>query len=163
MIDWLVSLTQRVDWDAWGTIATFVAVVVAFWAALLPGRGEERRRKAQAKSLRGRLSTALATMHPTFQVLSYDVLPPDFPKKVRDQKLSRERLPEVIEKVDRLAAESHILEPDEQNLLTSILANASLLAELYRTTDKVPRDTAAKVEDNILKLDALFEKHGYFH
>jgi hypothetical protein len=82
---------------------------------------------------------------------------------VRDQKLSRERLPEVIEKVDRLAAESHILEPDEQNLLTSILANASLLAELYRTTDKVPRDTAAKVEDNILKLDALFEKHGYFH
>jgi len=66
LVDWLIWLTDRIHWEALGIVVTTAAVVTAIWAALLPGRREEKRIQAEARTLRGRLMIALAPVMQSF-------------------------------------------------------------------------------------------------
>ena len=57
--------------EALGIVVTTAAVITAIWAALLPGKREEKRRQAEARTLRTRLMIALGPVMQTFAWIAY--------------------------------------------------------------------------------------------
>ncbi len=68
MIGFLADLTSRIDWIAGGVIWTALGVIATFTAvvvALQPTFRAEKRRKAEARMLRARLTVEFKKVRPS--------------------------------------------------------------------------------------------------
>ena len=159
-VDLFINLL-RVVLQAGAILATLLAIGVAIWAALMPGIRTEKRRKAEARLLRARLTAAIAAVNPTFQTIGY---PDQVTPETQEHKLEPDALIEAMEKIDGLLALAAILEPEEQDDLGPFITNGYLTAKRYKThdVDEHLRTLCKKRSEEILDLADLFKKCGYF-
>lgn len=159
LVDWLIWLTDRIHWEALGIVVTTAAVLAAIWAALLPGRREEKRRQAEARTLRTRLVIAL---HPVMATFAW-LLDPEKAEasEVVFNELDAAGLRRAVDRVDELLLRAYVLEPDEQDKLSAIFSHASFWSDENARGRSVQENACMKIVEDIHDVTELFEKHGY--
>lgn len=142
-----------INWQAVAAIATLAAVVVA----LLPIYREALGRKAQARSLRIRISVQLTALRPSLGAVVQRGTT-SHPGAV----LSIIAFQEAIRLLTGMMQESSVLKPDEQDQVGVVLANLQITAVLYGTPE-LKADSAQNVLDLIDKALAIMGEHGLLH
>ncbi len=142
-----------VNWQAVGVVATLAAVLVA----LLPIWREARRRKAQARSLRFRLSSKVTILRPSLGAIVRGGVS-SHPAAI----LSPDAFREAVRSVSGMMQESAVLEKDEQDQLGVVLANLEVAALIYGTGELQP-DSAKNVLDLIDRAVAIMGEYGLLH
>ncbi len=148
-----MSSVAPVNWQAVAALATLAAVLVA----LLPIFRDALRRKAQARSLRLRLSSKLTVLRPSLGTV-IQAGRASHPAAVLSPGAFREASRSVLE----MMKESAVLEPEEQDQLGVVVANLEMAALLYGTEELHP-DSATNVIDLIDRAVAVMSAHGLLH
>lgn len=143
---------STINWQAVAAGATLAAVLVA----LLPIWREARRQKAQARSLRLRLSSKLTVLRPSLGVIVQGHT--SHPVAL----LSPDAFREAALSVNVMMQESAVLEIDEQDQLGVVLANLEVAVVLYGTKAFHP-DSARNLLDLIDRAVAIMQEHGLLH
>ena len=142
-----------IDWQTIGAIATLGAVLVA----LLPIYREARRTTAHARNLRIRVCSKFTILRPSLGHVIQGGAP-----KHSSAILNREEFLDVLRSANTMLQESAVLEPEEQDLLSVILANLEMAARLYGSVDFAP-ESAKSILDLIERLVLVMGEHGLLH
>lgn len=145
---------MSMNWQAIGAVATASAAIIA----LYPIYKGYFSRRSRAVNLRMRLVTKLFRMRPTLN----QIAKPD--DKVHPYFVIMEppQFNELNKELENLLAESETLEPTEQDRISQIVANLSLMIPAMET-ENLPQDGAMHIVTLIDEAINELESHGLVH
>jgi hypothetical protein len=143
---------MTIDWQAIGAVVTALAVVVA----LLPVFMASSARKAKARNLRMRTAVKLTKLRPSIGVVAKPSSLASTPEFVL---LSGDDLVRTVSELEALLRESEVLNPEEQDRLSQVVANLELMLPAMRA-EKLSAEAAQSMLLLIDRAVAVLEEYG---